>query len=387
MPKPKFILFFTAILLAVSIACSVSFNNGGASAPQQTSAEMTLSAIYAQYTAEAMANPSTAQQPVAQAPAAESASPQEVQPTDIPHETIPGNPGSPDQKKDEIDTSNTAGAKHALGDSFRLDNFERPFTQDSMEYKQEDDLLYLELAEDDDFYIFSLEMVGPDENGQLSAYYGVEFDSDKDGRGDVLLWARGGDHPEWTIDDVMVLRDKNDDVGGSNPVVPDSNDGNGYDEVLFSKADGMLNDPDAAWQRIDPRNGHVIQLAIKKNMIDRGSFFWKAWADSGVADPAKFDYNDSFSEEQAGSAVNTSDYYPVGQINRLDSTCWVAYGFEATGHELGGCYQIVPTPVPTKKPPTAIPCPSTCSTGTSKKCCTCGGWHWTSEGCRLIPPA
>ena len=34
---------------------------------------------------------------------------------EIEHETIPGNPGSPDQEKDEIDTSNTAGDKNALG--------------------------------------------------------------------------------------------------------------------------------------------------------------------------------------------------------------------------------------------------------------------------------
>ena len=47
-----------------------------------------------------------------------------------------------------------------------------------------------------------------------------------------------------------MLRDSNDDVGGSSPVVPDSRDGDGYDEVLFS-AD-VLDDPDAAWQRIDP---------------------------------------------------------------------------------------------------------------------------------------
>jgi hypothetical protein len=103
--------------------------------------------------------------------------------------------------------------------------------------------------------------------------------------------------------------------------------------------------------------------------------------------PAKFDYNDSFSESQAGSASENSDYYPVGQINQLDSTCWIAYGFNPSGKELGGCYQLVPTPVPTKKAPTPVPCPGTCNTGTSKKCCTCPGWYWTSSGCRLKPPA
>ncbi len=381
MPKIKIILITTALLLIVSLACSVSFNNGGET-EKQSSAEQTLAAIYADYTAEALAQ-GAAEQPAAEAPAGEDAA-QEPQAADVQHETIPGSPGSPDQEKDEIDTSNTAGDKNALGDSFRLGNFERPFTEEHMDYQQETDLFFLVLAEDDDFYIFSLELIGPDDDGKLSAYYGIEFDSDKDGRGDVLLWAKGGDYKDWTIEGVQVLRDDNDDVGGSNPVVPDSNDGNGYDEILFSLEDDELNDPDAAWQRVDPKDDHIIQLAIKKNLIDKGTFFWKGWADSGVADPEKFDYNDSYSEEQAGSPAENSKFYPVGQLYLMDSTCWVAYGFDASGYELGGCYQKQPTPEP---PPTVEPCPPTCNTGTSQRCCTCPGWHWTADGCRLIPPA
>jgi hypothetical protein len=73
--------------------------------------------------------------------------------------------------------------------------------------------------------------------------------------------------------------------------------------------DGVLNDLDAAWQRIDPQNSRSIQLAIKKNLIDGSRFTWKGWADSDIVDPSKFDYNDSYSESQAGSANNTSSYY------------------------------------------------------------------------------
>ena len=72
-----------------------------------------------------------------------------------------------------------------------------------------------------------------------------------------------------------------------------------------------------------------------------------------MADPSKFDYNDSFSEGQAGSPNKNSSYYPVGQLNLMDSTCWVAYNFEASGKELGGCYQLAPEP--TKAPPTQTP--------------------------------
>jgi len=242
---------------------------------------------------------------------------------------------------------------------------------DVMDYKKENDILEILLAEDDDFYIFSIEIVGPGDGGFLSASYGIEFDSDRDGRGDVLLWAKGGDHPQWTIDDVMILRDSNDDVGGSRPVLPDNDDGDGYDEVLFSKE--VLNDPDAAWQRV---SGNVIQLAIKKGMAGGSSFFWKAWADSGLADPAKFDYNDSMSEEQAGSPNTNSNLYPLGDLNLMDSTCWVAYKYEASGKEVGGCYQLQPTAVPPPKTPTKKPgcsCSGGCS-GRSETCCLqCGG--------------
>ena len=372
MAKPKQLFILIAILLVISIACGVSFDTGGEKTDAAVEVEQTLQALYAQYTLEAMtaanANPPAA---VDQAPAATVEAPA---PTEIPHTIIPGNPGSPDQKKDEIDTSNTADQKIALADSFRLGNFERPFTMDVMDYKKENDLLYLELAEDDDFFIFSLEIVGPGDDGFLSAHYGIEFDSDRDGRGDVLLWAKGGDHPEWTIDDVMVLRDSNDDVGGSRPVLPDNDEGDGYDEVLFSKE--VLNDPDAAWQRT---SGNVIQLAIKKGMAGGTRFFWKAWADSGLADPAKFDYNDTMSEEQAGSPNKNRDLYPIGILNLMDSTCRIAFKYEATGKELGGCYQLQPTAVPPPKTPTKVPCYCTSNVAganTSRDRCIAAKGQW-----------
>jgi hypothetical protein len=373
MSKPKQLFIFIALLLVISIACGVSLDTGGKEAGAASEVEQTLQAVYAQYTLEAM-NAANSNPPVAseQAPAAVQEAPA---PTDIPHTTIPGNPGSPDQEKDDIDTSNTAGQKIALGDSFRLGNFERPFTMDVMDYKKENDLLNIELSEDDDFYIFSLEIVGPGDEGFLSASYGIEFDSDLDGRGDVLLWAKGGDHPDWTIDDVLVLRDSNNDVGGSRPVLPDNDEGSGYDEVLFSKE--VLNDPDAAWQRISPSSGSVIQLAIKKGMVGGSRFFWKAWADSGLADPAKFDYNDTMSEEQAGSPNENNNLYPINQLNLMDSTCWVAYKYEASGKELGGCYQLKPTTVPA---PTKVPgcsCSGGCSGRTYECCLQCGqGCVW-----------
>jgi hypothetical protein len=387
MIKAKPVLIFTALLLVISIACGFSLDTGGkVSGPSEV--EQTLQAIYAQDTMQALAAASNAQPavqaPAAQAPAAET-SPEVPAATAITHTTIPGNPGSPDVKKDDIDTSNTAGDKLALGDSFRLGTFERPFTQDTMEYSKEVDLLQVTLSEDPDFYIFNLMLVGPNqEKGYPSAHYGIEMDTDLDGRGDILLWAEGNGKKDWNIDNVMVLQDSNDDVGGSRPVLPDTNSGNGYDKVLFAL--DKLDDPDAAWQRMETSSN--IQLAVKVSLVGSSRFFFRGWADSGVADPAKFDYNDSFSEEQAGSPNKNSKLYPVGQLNLMDSTCWIAFNYEASGKELGGCYQVqaAPTPVPPVKGPTKVPCSGSCNTGTNQSCCNCSGWEWTSSGCRLKGP-
>lgn len=345
MLKTWSVMVLFALLLVSSTGCGIKIDTGRSGNEGPSEAEQTLQAIYIQYTLEALAAEDA--NPTATLELVPAVTQEPPAPTEISHITIPGNPGSPDQTKDEIDTSHTADDKLALGDSYRLGNFERPFTQDTMDYKKENDLLEISLSEDDDFYIFSLKIVGPGEDGFPSATYGIEFDTDYDGRGDVLLFAKGGEFADWTIDGVMVLRDSNDDVGGSRPVLPDNDEGDGYDEVLFSPE--VLNDPDAAWQRIDPGNGNIIQLAIKKGMVGGSSFFWKAWADSGLADPAKFDYNDSFSEAQAGSATKNSEFYPVGQLSLMDSTCWVAYKFQASGKELGGCYQLQPTSVPNCK--------------------------------------
>jgi hypothetical protein len=380
MSRLKGTLLIASMLLIFTLACGVGLtNSGGNTLPTQSPAEQTLQAIYTQNTIQALASaasaqpaaPAAASQASPQAPAAPTA-------TSITHVNVPGNPGSPDVKKDDINTSNTASDKTALGDSYRLDNFERPFTQTVMDYSPEVDLLQVTLAKDPDFYIFNLMLVGSNTGKSFpSAHYAIEMDTNLDGRGDVLLWAKGNGKSDWTIDDVMVLQDSNGDVGGSRQVLPDSNPGNGYDKVLFS-AD-HLTDPDAAWQRMISTSN--IQLAIKTSLVGSPRFFFKAWADNGVADPAKFDYNDSYSEQQAGSPVKTSSLYPVGQIFLVDSTCWIAFNYQPKGTELGGCYQLQPTTVPPTPAPTKVRCSCGSPVGLTQSCCKTCGYKWSGSRC------
>lgn len=107
MVKSKRLFIFVALLIVISIACGLSFDTGAKESDAASEVEQTLQAVFAQYTLEAMtaanANPPAAPE---QAPAVV---PEAPAPTDIAHTTIPGSPGSPDQEKDDIDTSNTAG--------------------------------------------------------------------------------------------------------------------------------------------------------------------------------------------------------------------------------------------------------------------------------------
>lgn len=305
--------------------------------------------------------------PAAPAAPAATAQPAAPEPTKIPHTIIPGNPGAPKQEMNDIDTSKTASDRTAAGDSFRLGIFERPFSKAGMNYQQETDLLSMELTEDENFFYFSIRLAGAASDGTLSASYGIEIDTDLDSRGDFLLWVKGMNYTEWTIDDVMLFQDSNDDVGGVSPSIADSKSGSGYDQVLFSK--DLLTDPDVAWQRVSPNNRNIIQLAVKKSVVNSSKFMWKGWADGGLADPTKFDYNDTMSEKNAGSPKKNTEFYPINFLFLMDSTCWTAYGFNPTGFEPGGCY-IAPKPVT---------CHCSNSRYTYKEICIKYGASWICE--------
>lgn len=358
------LLCIAFVLLQVT-SCSISPE---ACVCEECDAEQTLQAIYMERTM------------TAEAPESEPESTDEFpSEADIKHVTNPGEPWFADKIKDEIDTAYTADRKFALGDSFRLSNFERPFTAVDMVYHPETDLVRILLSRDVYFYYFTIELSGIDEKKDYpSASYGIEMDTDRDGRGDYLLWAQGDSSTEWNINNVMLLYDSNGDVGGSRPVRPDNDRGNGYDEVIFSAE--VLTDPDSAWKRVDPTNSSIIQLAVKSTLIDSSSFFWKAWADGGLSDPSLFDYNDIITESQAGSPNTNSKFYPVNGLNMMDSTCWIAYNFQPTGYELGGCVIAKPIQPPASHNPAPIVC--NCDDGPDgldEHCCNeCFFW-WNGE--------
>jgi hypothetical protein len=249
----------------------------------------------------------------------------------------------------DVDSSGTASQHRApYGDSYNINLFERPFTQKDMTYIPSLDINTFQIASDDNFYYVFITLIGSNPNDPANIDYGVEIDKDHDGFGDVLVWAQPPYITQWTTNGVQVYTDPNHDTGGASPEKSDANatteapyQGDGYETVIFNQSQG--DDPDLAWVRIDPKNPNVVDFAFKQSLAGP-SFMWGVWADAGLKDPGKFNYNDRFTNAQAGSPIGNSQYYPINTIYAVDNTCRAAYGFTPTGYEPMLCPSNAPPP-------------------------------------------
>jgi hypothetical protein len=214
---------------------------------------------------------------------------------------------------------------------------ERPFTSETMDYVGYVDINRVEISNVKSFVYVSIfvEEMPPQD---ADVYYGVEVDTDKDGRGDWLIFGQSPQGTDWTVEGVQVYWDGDNNVGG--PVTLIANEGagaNGYETRIFN-AGYETEDPDMAWMRRSPTSSNEIQIAFKLSMIDFNSqFMLSAWADAGPQQPAWFDYNDHFSIEDAGSPIRIAKEYPLKDLALVDNTCRGAFGFKPTGNEPGLC--------------------------------------------------
>ncbi|MGD8457205.1 MAG: hypothetical protein PVF83_12535 [Anaerolineales bacterium] len=216
-------------------------------------------------------------------------------------------------------------------DSWEINRYERPFnagTQD--EYYPDLDILYAELGRDNTWFYLSLALEDVSEDTEkLDGSYGIEIDWDRDGRGDILIAVETpGKYQEesWSVLGVQVWTDNNDDVGNTVPREPDLPYlGDGYNILAFNQGDGS--DPDAAWARAFLGKPAVAELAFKSNLLENpDEFVWWVWSDQGVANPAGFDYHDTFENEEAGDANDYMPYFPSNQVYELDNTCAALWG-------------------------------------------------------------
>jgi hypothetical protein len=253
--------------------------------------------------------------------------------------TPPGTSGTTRYITDPI-SKDYAAQKRAPGgsDTFAGNRYERPFTAETMDYLPDVDLSRVELRVDPPWIYITFEFAAERAEGIGKTMYGAEFDTNRDGRGEYLVWGEAPAGTDWTTDGVEAWKDSNSDVGGPHPQLTDApwTGGNGYDQKLFSGGQGA--DPDLVWIR-RMAGGDTVQLAFKYSAIGSApQFLWNGLADWGVRQADWFDYNDHFTQADAGSPLPVqSDFYPLKSLSGIDNTCRDAYGFAPTGTEPGLC--------------------------------------------------
>jgi hypothetical protein len=218
-----------------------------------------------------------------------------------------------------------------------------------MTYVPDLDIVNANLSKDTNFYYVSVLLIGTDPNNSLGINYGLEFDLNADGFGDILILAHPPYAQAWQTNNVQVFKDTNHDTGGLSgensdaPIIT-----NGYDSKIF---DGTGDDPDLAWVRIKAGEYSTLQFAFKRT-LPGGSFMMGVLADAGLKDPGKLDYNDRFTAAEAGSPEKNESEYPLKALFAVDNTCREAFGFNPTGYEPQLCPKEAP---PKKHAPTPTP--------------------------------
>ncbi len=239
-----------------------------------------------------------------------------------------------------------------FGDVFDANRFERPFTVEDMTYLPYIDIFDFEMTSDLDWYYVDISMIGPDPvTGGAHGTYGVEFDLDVDGRAEILMLVEDPTS-QWSTEGVKVYLDGNGDVGGAQSLPDIGYTGNGFETLIFDS--GYGDDPDLAWAQAVIKTRATVKFGFKKSLLrNYHTFMWSVFASKDPVDPAKFYYNDFYTEANAGSPDRESDFYPIKEIAAFDNSCRVPTGFKATGLEPLGCnvsVQIAQQPDDPSKP-------------------------------------
>ncbi len=256
----------------------------------------------------------------------------------------------------DVDTQPTSAEQRTpYGDSYQINRLERPFLQD-MTYVPALDLETYTVSSDKDWWYVSMELAGASADPASAPNYGVELDRDHDGFGDFLIWAHPPYAAAWETTPVEIFQDTNHDTGGLSAEKSDAPlTGNGYDTKIFNGGTAD-EDPDLAWVRLISAERPKVQFAFKKAWSGT-VFMLGVLADSGLKDPAKLDYVDRFTFEEAGSPVRSNSNYPLKALYAVDNVCREAFGFAPNGYEPQLCPRVEPTKRPraTGEPPTDQP--------------------------------
>jgi hypothetical protein len=326
------ILVIMAILIVQATACT-----SGEKSDAEIAAEITLQAIYAQETERASIPVTGGEAPAAIEEVVEEMA---IEILLRPGENVP----EASRTLADSDSSLRAYEKRVLsGDKFLENLYERPFTSREMIYQPDLDIYSVDFATDGEFFYFTINLNGMNlQQWGLNGIYGIEFDTDLDGRGEIIVTTEKT-APVWDIESVSVLVDVNGDVGGPKPIIADAGfNGSGYDELK------QIAGNEVAFARIDPQSETSVQIAVSAAMLgNTPGFAWSAWADNGLREFTMFDYNDTMGPSAAGSPFRDDSNYPIKDLYSVDNTCRVAYGDVGVEYAIPGLCIIG---APTQKP-------------------------------------
>ncbi len=350
--RSKQLVFAVLLVLIISsLACQLAGYNISKNDPETTGNQITVEVV--QIPSSSMPEdtpippsptmePSPTPEPPTPEPPTATVEPPTATAT-IAHLVMPTDNPALGVKVFDVVSYDTAPEKRApYGDSYQINRLERPFAQD-MTYLQDLDIASYHFSQDKTWTYVSIQMVGSDPNNELGIQFGVELDIDADGFGDYVILAKPPFAPGWSTTNVQIFQDKNHDTGGKSaeksdaPVVTD-----GYETLVFDGAAGVGSDVDLAWVRVNAGVEATVQFAFKKEFPKKW-FMLGVFADTGLKDPAKLDYVDRFTIEEAGSPVKDNKNYPLKELFYIDNVCREALGFEPTGYEPQLCPRNEPT--------------------------------------------
>jgi hypothetical protein len=257
---------------------------------------------------------------------------------------------------DQVDSSTAAQKRAFGGEQYSVGKFERPFNKD-MVYLPFLDIVKSTMQRADPNFIYTkIQVNAPVSDAKDNpAFYGLELDTNMDGRSEVLVLAAKPTSTDWSVTGVNVWKSSSAEAavaatGSSIPVTGSM----GFDMNLFAAGKGS--EADLAYVRLSPDKPDTVEIAFKNSLVggEKGKFVWRPVTDGAAFASTLYDLNVSFTLEQAGSPLIDNANYPLKEVYAVDNTCRVASGYQATGNESGLC----PLPPPPDRPDHKSPAPS-----------------------------
>lgn len=260
----------------------------------------------------------------------------------IEHQVIPADlPQSRSGLAGDQDSSVTAEQKKSNGgDRFTFEQFERPFSANTMDvYFPNLDIIETHVFQDETWVYGTIKVTDRSTAAVEPYRFAMQLDVQVDGRGDWLVLALNPSSTDWSTDSVQIYFDANGDVGDRTPMTADENasSGDGFEQMVFDQGKG--DDPDAGWVRVSPDDSNTVEFAVKLSLLGSPTAYMvNMWTGHSTLDPALFDYSDHYTQEQAGAAdPGYPLFYPIKAIYELDNSCRIAVGFQPKGNEPGLC--------------------------------------------------